>query len=148
MTSEGPCLPSTSLPGWAEQAEVGGSLRIGLFDDCFDWGVGDNDCVYLSGSWFELPSGWQLGFANLAWAGGNFLNGNSIYQLPAPIDGTEPFSTSFNIVYLNDPNGGARIWQEGNLDHFDVRYVPEPGTLALLGIGLAGMGLARRRRKV
>jgi hypothetical protein len=27
------------------------------------------------------------------------------------------------------------------------RPVPEPGTLALLGIGMAGMGLARRRKK-
>ncbi|PFG54805.1 putative secreted protein with PEP-CTERM sorting signal [Marinobacter sp. LV10R520-4] len=52
-------------------------------------------------------------------------------------DGYFSFSGDFDEVVLSANNVSFEV----------ARAVPEPGTLALLGLGLAGLGAARRRQK-
>ncbi|MEH6557318.1 MAG: PEP-CTERM sorting domain-containing protein [Oceanicoccus sp.] len=52
-------------------------------------------------------------------------------------------ATTSNIVFNHDGGDNIGIM----LDNVSVSSVPEPGTLALLGLGLAGLGVARRKTK-
>ena len=53
--------------------------------------------------------------------------------------------TTFSLVL--GPEGFDDILAQVGVDGFAV-VLPEPGTLALFGLGLAGLGLARRRRLI
>jgi PEP-CTERM motif len=68
---------------------------------------------------------------------------SSAFSTVNPTGLTDLSSLAINIVSLGGSDNFA-------VDNVVLRYteVPEPGTLALFGIGLLGMGLARRRRKV
>ena len=64
------------------------------------------------------------------------------------IDISSTGSHSLGDTFLSAGDSFSLVFVAGNgfsFDNFSVTRVTEPGTLALLGIGLFGIGLARRR---
>ena len=61
-------------------------------------------------------------------------------------DAADPFGTTPFTVPL--PGGGSLILGDIDLGSTALIYAPEPGTLGLLGFGLAATVMLRRRRKI
>lgn len=76
---------------------------------------------------------------------GSFTAVDTFAPMPVQVFSLTPSVGQFVRLNIYSNNGAGAV----NLSEiaFDVHAVPEPGTLALLGIGLAGIGLARRRRR-
>lgn len=127
--------------------DFSGLSQVGffLFNDLDDDGAyepgtapeASNDVILFSERALTLPN--PPG-SNYQWFRGYNCFGYAHYQF----DGLDFYGDYDGLLFIDDDHITG-----GNQDHNDmvvgIKVVPEPGTLLLIGLGLTGLGILRRR---
>lgn len=124
---------SNALRFWMFGTETGNNLQFEIFDNSFD-GTAANSERFDTGLVDDF-FGWQQMTINF-----DLLTRATDFQPTGGLDDGLTLTEVYGYALVLDNAAGFLAF-----DEFERVNVPAPGEFALLGLGILGMGLARRR---